>query len=94
MILQIFAQLLDSSTKLPQASPDRAGPVIINIVFSIIGAIALLIIVISGFRFVISSGEPEKVAKARQSIIYAVVGLVVTISAAAILNFVISSVVK
>lgn len=77
-------------SKLPQpgANPD-ALQTILNIVFVFSGSIAVLIIVISGFRFVISAGDPQAVTKARNAIIYAVIGLIVIISATVIVNFVV-----
>jgi hypothetical protein len=57
-------------------------------VFGIFGAVAFLFIVIGGFRYVISSGDPKNTAKAKNTIIYALVGLVITISADAIVNFI------
>lgn len=62
---------------------------ILGIIFGILGAFALLVIVISGFRYILSAGDPEKATKARNGIIYALVGLVVAISADAIVSFVI-----
>lgn len=66
--------------------------IVLNIVFSTVGAIAFLIIVIAGFSFVLSRGEPQAVAKAKDTIIYALVGLVVCISALSIVNFVVGKI--
>ena len=65
---------------------------ILNIVFGIFGAVALLFIVIGGFRYVISSGDPKNTAKAKNTIIYAVVGLVVALGAEAIVNFIVGNI--
>lgn len=61
------------------------------VVFSIVGALSLLTIVIAGFRFILSQGEPQKAAQARSAIIYAAVGLAVSILAVAIVGFVAGS---
>jgi hypothetical protein len=61
---------------------------LLDIVFGIFGALAVLFLVIGGFRYVISSGDPKNTAKARNTIIYALVGLLITLSATAIVNFV------
>jgi hypothetical protein len=55
----------------------------------IAAAVALLIIVISSFRMVISRGNPQDIAKARDAIIYASVGLVITMVAFSIVTFVV-----
>lgn len=62
---------------------------IIEIAFGIIGAFALLIITVSGMRYITSAGNPEKAAKAKNGIVYSLVGLVVAISAEAIVAFVV-----
>lgn len=87
--LLLAAGGLDVS-KLPQPSADSGAlQTILNIVFVITGSIAVLIIVIAGFKFVISAGDPGAVSKARNAIIYAVIGLIVIISATVIVNFVV-----
>jgi hypothetical protein len=46
------------------------------------------VIVIAGLQMIISGGEPQKVAKARQTIIYAIVGLIVAIFGQFIVGFI------
>lgn len=74
---------------LPQtsASPDTLNH-ILTIVFTIIGSLAFLMLVISGFRYVISQGEPQKMAEIRRQIIYIAIGLVLAASADAIVTFI------
>lgn len=54
---------------------------ILNIVYSVIGMIAVLIIVICGIMITTSDGDSQKVATARRGIIYALVGLLIVVSA-------------
>ena len=68
------------------AGPAQLGQ-ITGVVFGIVAAISVLMIVISGVKFVASNGNPESVSRARNTIIYAVVGLVVALSAEAIVAF-------
>lgn len=63
---------------------------VLSIVFMITGAISLLIITIAGFRFVISSGDSNRVAQARSAILYALIGIIITISGMAIVTFVLN----
>lgn len=92
MILQILADNLLPSTNLPSV---EAGSTqlqdILSVSFAIAGAIAFLVVVIAGFQFVISGGDPQKVSKARQTILFAIVGLVVCSSAFIIVKFVVGS---
>lgn len=61
-------------------------------VFVTMGAISILIIVIAGFQYVVSGGDPQKTSRAKDTILYAVIGLVVAISAFTIVTFVLGRV--
>ena len=65
---------------------------IINILLYVAGIIAVVIVVIAGFRFVTSNGDAAQVSKAKNTIIYALVGLVVAIMAYAIVNFILENI--
>jgi hypothetical protein len=74
---------------LPQASANANSlERILTIVFSIAGATALLFVVIGGFKFVLSRGDPQGVAKARNSVVYALIGLAVSVTAIALVTLV------
>lgn len=64
---------------------------IVAIIFSIAGALAFLFVVIGGLRYILSRGNPEGVAKAKSTIIYALVGLLITIAAYSIITFVLNN---
>lgn len=61
---------------------------IINIILFLIGAIAVIVIIVAGFRFVVAGGDSNSVGQAKNTIIYALVGLIVAFAAFAIVNFV------
>jgi hypothetical protein len=65
---------------------------ILQLTFGIVAAISVLFIVIGGLRFVLSTGNPENVSKARETILYAILGLVVALIAEGIVTFVIKKV--
>lgn len=65
---------------------------IVNVLLFALGMIAVIMIVIGGFRYVLSAGESSSIAAAKNTIFYAVIGLVVAILAFAIVNFVLRSV--
>jgi len=67
---------------------------IVNVLLFILGAIAVVMIIIGGIRYTTSNGDAGSVKGAKDTILYAVVGLVVAILAYAIVNFVISSLSK
>lgn len=61
---------------------------IYELIFAIFGGIALIIIIIAGIKFITSQGDPQATAKARNTIIYAGVGLAVSVAAFSIVAFV------
>ena len=61
---------------------------VLNLVLGLAGGVALLVIVLAGFRFVTSQGNPDATAKSRNTIIYALIGLVVCTLAYSIVTFV------
>lgn len=76
---------------IPQTTVTSAGSVhtILQIVFALAGGVALLVIIIAGLRFVLSQGDPQNVTKSRNTIIYAIIGLIICITAFSIVTFVI-----
>jgi len=54
------------------------------------GALALLMLIIAGLRYTISSGDATKVADAKRMITYTLVGLLVIALAATVVNFVLN----
>lgn len=77
-----------NTTPLPRTGPD-IWKTTLNIAFAIIGATAVLIIVLAGMRLVFARDNPESISKSRNTVIYAAIGLIIVASAAAITNFII-----
>jgi len=71
---------------------SKAIASILGIVFGIIGALAFLVIVIAGLRYITAAGDPQKTAQAKSTILYALVGLALAITAQAIVAFVVNRV--
>ena len=65
---------------------------IINIVIGSLGVIAVIVIIIGGVLYMTSSGDSGKVKKAKDTILYGVIGLIICVLAAAIVNFVIANI--
>lgn len=61
---------------------------VINLLSAAVGVIAVIMIIIGGFRFVTSAGSPEAAKSARSTITYAIIGLVVVALAQIIVHFV------
>ena len=64
---------------------------VLNAIYGIIAVIAVVMIVIAGIKYSTSQGDPGKVQSAKGTILYAIIGLVITISAFAITNFILSA---
>lgn len=64
---------------------------ITNIVAAIAGVAAVIIIILSGLKFVLGAGDANEVAAARRSLIYALVGLLIIVAARFIISLVIGS---
>ena len=60
-------------------------------ILAIIGVIAVLFLIIGGFQYVTSAGNPDSVQKAKSTILYAIIGLIVAILAWSVVKFVLGN---
>lgn len=67
---------------------------IANTLIFIVGAVAVIFLIIGGLRYVISNGDPKNVSAAKDTILYAIVGIVVAIVSFALVSFVINALQK
>ena len=65
--------------------------IIINTLLFVLGAVSVVTIIIAGIRYTTSQGEAKSVQAAKDTLLYAVIGLVVAIGAYSIVNFVIGA---
>lgn len=56
------------------------------------GIIAVIVVIIAGINYSLSSGDPSKTASAKNAILYSVIGLVIAASAIAITKYIIGKV--
>jgi hypothetical protein len=82
-------------TNVDQAPTDITGPNgtlgrVADLLTVVVGIAAVIVIIISGFRYALSNGDANAITAAKNSIIYALVGVVVTILARQIIVFVLS----
>jgi len=89
-MIQYIAGVVQT-TSLPTLKSDPID-IIINIVFALAASIALLMVAIGGFRYVVSNGDPNATASAKNAILYAIIGLIVVIAAYSIVAFVVKGV--
>ena len=67
---------------------------ITNVLLFIVGAISVIMLVIGGIRYTISGGDSGQVKSAKDTILYAIIGIIVSLLAFAVVNFVLSSFAK
>lgn len=66
----------------------RVGLAIIDILLRVAGAVAFAFIVVSGFKFVLSQGNPDQEKAARETAINAVIGMVIAMFAVVIVTYI------
>jgi hypothetical protein len=94
MVIHLFyiAQTSLNISPLPNTPATHTQiATILDIVLTITGALALLVMAVGGFRYVLSRGDPQAVAQAKDTILYAVIGLVISIAAFSIVNYVVNA---
>lgn len=75
-------------TEAPEVDPMRALDIVINVLFSLLLIFAAIMLIVAGFQFVTAGGDTEAVRKARDKVMYAVIGLLVAFVAKGVVIFV------
>lgn len=77
-------------------SPDLLTAIgtIIQVILGLVGVVAVIMLIIGGFKYTISGGNDKQVEAAKNQIMYAVIGIVITLLAAGIVQFVLANVPK
>lgn len=86
-----LAQVIDRDELVPpevDANQDTLNT-ILTIAFSVIGAVAVLFMVIAGVRYITSQGDPAKMTAAKNQILYTAIGLILAVMSGIIVNYVI-----
>lgn len=68
--------------------------VVTNILLFLIGAVSVIMLIIGGIRYVVSGGDSNAVSAAKNTILYAIIGIVVAFLAYAAVNFVVTQLVE
>jgi len=74
--------------------PDGIFVTVTNILIFIIGAIAVIMLIIGGIRYVLSQGDQSAITSAKNTILYAIIGIVVAMLAFGAVNFVTTQLTK
>lgn len=89
-LIQVAATLqAGGQVDIPQLDADEVLRNGLNIAYFIAGIVAVVTIIVAGIMYATSSGDSGAVTKAKNLILYSIVGLVIVLSAFAVTNFVI-----
>jgi len=80
--------LAQTEFEAPEVEPISAIVTITNIAFTFLIALAILFLIIAGFYFVTASGNPEQIGKARNMVLWAIVGVVIALLAKGLVYFI------
>jgi hypothetical protein len=71
---------------------DSIFTTVVNVLLFLIGAISVIMLIIGGIRYTVSGGDSGNVTAAKNTIMYALIGLVVAFLAFAIVNWVLGAI--
>lgn len=95
LLTTLFANVtVTKPTDLPDVSGDQLFGGILNLVFLLAAGISLIVLILQGIRFALSSGNSEATTQARNGIIYALVGLTIITTAWSLIEFTINRVIR
>ena len=80
----------DGANDNPLYGPNGIMTVAINLVSLIIGIAAVIVIILAGLKYITSGSNPQEVTKAREMVLYAIVGLIIAALAQALVRFILS----
>lgn len=81
---------VQGSIKLGSGDVRQTAARIINVALGFLGIIAVVIVLLGGFKYMIAGGNEEKTTEAKKLIVSGIIGLAIILSAWAITSFVIS----
>ena len=87
----VCADAASAKTKNPIFGSEGALTKVISTLSVVLAIIAVIVLIVAGIRYALSGGDPSKTAQVRNTIIYAVVGLIVAVIAQALVNLVLKN---
>lgn len=72
--------------------PEGIFNQITSVALGIIGAVSVIMLIWGGLRYIISGGDSKKITDAKNTILYAIIGLIIALLSYAIIKFVLNSI--
>jgi hypothetical protein len=79
-----------NATSNPDTTVNATVRTVINLMSVIVGIVAVIMIILGGFRYITSAGAAEKVSGAKNTILYAIIGLIIVALAQVIVRYVLT----
>ena len=86
-LAQLYQNDFPNIPKPPDPSAGLTLTEIMQFIFGVIGVISIVMIMVGGFKYILSQGNPQETAKAKNTIMYAIIGLVLAASAFTLVSF-------
>jgi hypothetical protein len=77
-----------STDENPLTGPSGVITTATQVIAMVVGVAAVIMIIIGGFKYMVSSGDPKNIESAKNTILFAIIGLVIALVAQAIVLFV------
>lgn len=74
----------------PQSALNKFITRVVNLFSVVVGIVAVVMIIIGGFRYIVSGGDSSSVTDAKNTILYAIVGLIIVAISQFLVRFVLS----
>ncbi|HEX9595112.1 MAG TPA: hypothetical protein VF996_03230 [Candidatus Saccharimonadales bacterium] len=89
-LAQVNTGIADTQSSAGATSTDLPAVIngAINVLLYIVGVAAVVMLIVGGIRYIVSSGDQQAVAGAKNTIIYSIVGIIIAVLAYAAVNFV------
>ncbi len=86
---QVLQGVNETGSACSDAGVESTFGVIVNIMSVVLGAVAVIMVIVAGFKYVTSGGDAGKVSSAKSTLIYALVGIAVAVLAQLLIHIVV-----
>lgn len=88
---QVLQGISVSGSNCDTSGVDSAVNAAVTILSYVVGIVAVIMIIIAGFKYLTSGGDANKVGSAKSTLIYAIIGIVIAVLAQVIVHYVVNT---